>query len=152
MSSKEIVVILISIMCVGIFIYVTTSYNPCTRKPTHTVSYELYSKNGLSGRFEWADINFIGRYTDSREFIRDVNNTQYSCKITSHLEAPFRISVEGMFDHPTLLRICVDNKIIEELHGELFASEWLLSRVIGQTEGQFYHWKSGRKKPHIGYK
>lgn len=152
MSSKEVTIIFIAIICAGIFIVTTVSYHPYIRKPAHTISYELYSRNGLSGRFEWADINFIGRYTSAREFIRDVNNTQYSCVITSHLDAPFRISVEGMFDYPTILRIYVDNKLVEELHGTLFASEWLLSHRINQTEGLCYHWKSGRKKPHTDYK
>ncbi len=153
MSAKEIIVIFIAVVCAIIFISVTISYYPYITKPAHTIRYELYSKNGLSGRFEWAGVNFIGRCISARNFIRVVDSVQYSCIINSDInKIPFRISVEGLFDFPTFLRIYVDNKLLEELSGECFASEWLLSENTTTSNYQCSPYKSGKTKPHVDYK
>lgn len=151
MSSKEVIITIIAGFCAAIFIIVNVSYEPPVKKSPHTIQYILYSKDGLSGRFEWTDINWIGRYTGIKNFVRIIDQTQYSYTVESNVGAPFRISVEGLFDFKTSLKIFVDNKLIEELNGECFASEWLLSDNIGRSDYQCSRWTSGRTKHHVGY-
>ncbi len=132
-------------------IWIEIQYEP-SFKPSHIVRYELHSDNGLWGRFEWEDINFFGKYTKTRVFTRDVYFIKTTNIIMSEVySTPFKICVEGFFKNYTILKIYVDNDLIETINGNYFSSEWILSENIRRSNCQNSSRAPQRSNHHIGY-
>lgn len=129
MFKNSYIVYPIIILFTGMFIYLIMIGNKdFQQKSSHEIRYELCSDDGLWGRFEWDDVNFFGRYTSVKKFIRDVYLIHTPSIIRSNIDSlPFRICISGSFNHHTILKIYVDDELVETLDGREFYSEWMLS-------------------------
>lgn len=145
--------LIIILLYIGFFTYlITTGINYVSSKPFHIIRYELYSDNGLWGRFDWNNINFFGRYTSTKKFIRDVYLFHTFNTIKSEVySTPFKIFVEGNFKNYTILKIYVDDELIETVDGNYFSSEWMLSEDCWRSDSQNSSWTSQWSNHHIGH-